>query len=262
MSTNFNFEKDKCWSCEFFSGQREFKDGIFFGEQVCTGNSGVCNNPRSNNYNKQVSENGWCWKYQKWGVLQSAIAREEDKRIQEQAEREQRQFYEQQERENQRQQEALRAERFRLEEERKRLEYERWYNSLTPEKRKQEDDRKEQERLKAEELRKQREEENRIKREKEEKEQKLNKKFQLIWAVLGLALFFTIIYLISAFSSLDHYNSLNNIVKDNTTWVEKGFVYTDRISEYTVKSIIGSVLCVLEILAIIITIFIYKRKKI
>ena len=159
MSTNFDFKKDKCWSCEFFSGQREFKDGIFFGEQVCTGNSGLCNNPRSSNYNKQISESGWCWKYQKWGVLQSAIARKEDERIQAQVEREQRQAFERQEREHQRQIEELQRERFRLEGERKRLEYERWYNSLSPEKRKQEDDRKEQERIRAEELRQQREDE-------------------------------------------------------------------------------------------------------
>ena len=257
MSTNSNFKQNKCWSCEFFSGKREYKKG-WFGDSVETDGGGICTNQSSFFHNnKKVREDDWCSCYQKWGVLQSAIAREEDKRIQEQAEREQRLFYEQQERENQRQQEALRAERFRLEEERKRLEYERWYNALTPEKRKQEDDRKEQERLKAEELRKQREEENRIKREKEEKQQKLNKKFQLIWAVLGLALFFTIIYLIYALSTLDYYNTLY-IIENSSKY---SFAY-GKIDEYKTKSVLGIFLCVLEIFIIIGTVVTYKRKKI
>lgn len=254
MSTNSNFKQNKCWSCEFFSGKREYKKG-WFGDSVETDDLGTCTNQKNFLHkNQTVLSSGWCSCYQKWGVLQSAIVREEDKRIQEQAEREQRQFYEQQERENQRQQELLRAERFRLEEERKRLEYERWYNSLSPEEKRREDERKEQERIKAEELRKQREEENKIKKEKEEKQQKLNKKVQLIWALVGLALFFTIIYLIFAFSTLDYYKTLYNI--------EAYDGFADRISEYTVKSIIGTVLCVLEILAIIITVVMYKKEKI
>ena len=266
MSTHSYFQKN-CWSCIFFSGRRDVKGG-FYG-YVETSNWGICTNQKCFHANDEVSDGYSCSYYQQCGGL---IATQEQKRAKEQAEREQkrateqaerkqeqiareqRQFYEQQERENPRQQEALRAERFRLEEERKRLEYERWYNSLTPEKRKQEDDRKEQERIKAEELRKQREEENKTKREKEEKQQKLNKKFQLIWALVGLALFFTIIYLIFAFSSLDYYKTLYNI--------ETYDGFADRISEYTIKCIIGTVLCVLEILAIIITAVMYKRKKI
>lgn len=55
MSTNSNFRKNKCWSCEFYSCKREYKKGIFFGDSVNCDNSGICSNKRSfNYYNKTV----------------------------------------------------------------------------------------------------------------------------------------------------------------------------------------------------------------
>lgn len=45
-----------------------------------TDGKGTCSNKRSDKYNHEVYENGWCWKYQKWGVLQSALTMEEHKR--------------------------------------------------------------------------------------------------------------------------------------------------------------------------------------
>lgn len=190
MSTNSNFKQNKCWSCEFFSGKREYKKG-WFGDSVETDDLGTCTNQK--NYlhkNQKVLSSGWCSCYQKWGVLQSAIAMQEQKKAQEQAGREQRQAFERQERENQRQQEELWAERFRLEAERKRLEYERWYNSLSEEERKQEDERKEQERLKAEELRKQREEEYKRQEEqrriKESERKRKIKQFGFVGAAIAI----------------------------------------------------------------------------
>ena len=80
MSVNSNFRKDKCWSCEFFSGKREFKRGIFFGDSVETDNRGKCTNKRSSEFNHEISDSNWCSKYQKWGVLQSALAMEQQKK--------------------------------------------------------------------------------------------------------------------------------------------------------------------------------------
>ena len=80
MSVNSNFRKDKCWSCEFFSGKREYKKGLLLGDSVYTDGRGKCTNKRSSDFNRDVDENRWCSKYQKWGVLQSTLAIEEQKK--------------------------------------------------------------------------------------------------------------------------------------------------------------------------------------
>ena len=74
MSVHSNFQKDRCWSCEFFCGQRKYKNGIVFGDSVETEAKGTCSNQRSSYCGKAVRDNDWCGKYQKWGVLQSALA--------------------------------------------------------------------------------------------------------------------------------------------------------------------------------------------
>lgn len=76
MSTNSNFKKNKCWSCEFFCGHRQYKKG-FFGDSVETDVKGICSNNRSSMNGKQIHEDNYCSKYQKWGILLSAIAKEE-----------------------------------------------------------------------------------------------------------------------------------------------------------------------------------------
>ena len=80
MSAHSNFKKDNCWSCEYFSGERKYDKGVFLGPSVYTGIKGKCSNTRSEKRNSQVFETGWCSKYQKWGVLQSALAIEEQKK--------------------------------------------------------------------------------------------------------------------------------------------------------------------------------------
>ncbi len=155
MSINSNFKKDKCWSCEFFCGPRKYKNGIVFGDSVETEAQGTCSNKRSSNCGKVVRENDWCGRYQKWGVLQSALAKQEQEQEQqwqvqkqmlaqrEEAARQRRTSEEYKQREN-----KLYEERSRLEEERKKLEFERWYASLPLEERERYD--AEQARLKAE----------------------------------------------------------------------------------------------------------------
>ena len=73
MSYHSNFRQDKCWSCEFFSGQREYNHGLF-GDSVHTSDKGICKCDRSQHRDKPVYEHGWCSRYQKWGVLQSTLA--------------------------------------------------------------------------------------------------------------------------------------------------------------------------------------------
>lgn len=80
MSSHSNFNKDKCWSCEYFSGKREYKKGVFLGDSVYTDIKGKCSNNRSTNYNHEIFEDDWCYKYQKWCALQSALAIEEQKK--------------------------------------------------------------------------------------------------------------------------------------------------------------------------------------
>lgn len=80
MSSHSNFNKDKCWSCEYYSGKREYKKGAFLGDSVYTDTRGKCSNNRSTNCNHEIFEDDWCSKYQKWGVLQSALAIEEQKK--------------------------------------------------------------------------------------------------------------------------------------------------------------------------------------
>lgn len=93
MSTNNNFKKNKCWSCEFFCGHRQYKNGFFFGDFVETDSKGICSNNRSSNNGKSIYEDNWCSKYQKWGVLLSAIAREEEKKRLAQQQKQQTQSY-------------------------------------------------------------------------------------------------------------------------------------------------------------------------
>ena len=76
MSYHSNFRQDKCWSCEFFSGQREYKHGLL-GDSVHTSDKGICKCDRSKQRDKPVYEHGWCSRYQKWGVLQSTLAQKQ-----------------------------------------------------------------------------------------------------------------------------------------------------------------------------------------
>lgn len=134
MSVNSNFRKNKCWSCEFFCGRREYKNGLF-SPYVSTDSFGICGCNRGPDSKKRVNEDHWCSKYQKWGVLEAYLANEkykeqqrlEERRIQE----ERRKAIEAQER----QERQLRAERERLRKERERLEHEKYLASLSPEER-------------------------------------------------------------------------------------------------------------------------------
>lgn len=135
MSINSNFKKDKCWSCEYYCGKRDYKRGVILGDSVSTDGRGTCSNKRSNNYNKSVNDDGWCSRYQKWGVLLSALALEAEKRESERIQAEQRREMQRIEAENERQRREMERERERMEIERRKLERERLLASMTPEER-------------------------------------------------------------------------------------------------------------------------------
>ena len=141
MSVNSNFKKNKCWSCEYYCGKREYKRGAFLGDSVYTDGKGTCSNTRSEKSGRDVYEDGWCSRYQKWGVLQSALAIEEQKRESQRIEYEQRREKQHIQDENNRREREMEREKIRLEEERKRIEYERWYKTLSLEEKAAEDSR-------------------------------------------------------------------------------------------------------------------------
>ncbi len=89
MSTHSNFKKDKCWSCEFFSAHRKLESGFIFGDSVHTDTNGTCCNSRSTDNGRTVNEEHWCSKYQKWSLLASKLAIEEQKKESERIIREQ-----------------------------------------------------------------------------------------------------------------------------------------------------------------------------
>ena len=128
MSSNSNFKKDKCWSCEYYAGKRDYKNSSLFGPSVQTDYQGICSCKNSHNYGKKISENDWCSKYQKWGVLQSYLTMEANKREQERVARQQQQVFNEQQKE-------IEKERNRIESERRQLEHEKWLASLSPEER-------------------------------------------------------------------------------------------------------------------------------
>ena len=168
MSYHSNNNQEKCWSCEFFCGERKYKTGIFLGDTTETSSTGTCSCKRSTNFNKSVSETGRCSKYQKWGVIASAIAKKENEELlRKQKQENERYKIEMQEEQRRAERECreLERERIALEQERKKLEYERWYASLSTEDKKTEDLRIEEERKKDE----REAEERRIRLEQEKK---------------------------------------------------------------------------------------------
>lgn len=170
MSYHNDDNQEKCWSCEFFCGERKRKSGIFLGNSTETSKTGTCSCRNSSHFNKTVFDTNWCSKYQKWGVIASSIAEKESqerlrKQKLENAKYEQELKAEQERAEKQRRE--LERERYALEWERRKLEYERWYASLS-----QEDKERENRRIEQEKARQAREaEERRIRYEQEKARQ-------------------------------------------------------------------------------------------
>lgn len=41
MSSNFNLNRQKCWSCEYFCGKRQIKNGLLMGTSVQSDATGI-----------------------------------------------------------------------------------------------------------------------------------------------------------------------------------------------------------------------------
>lgn len=87
-----------------------------------------------------MSESNYCSKYQKWGVLQAAIAREEANQAQLQQLQSERLAKEEVSRSLEREKCEIERERQAIAREKAELEHERWYLGLTTEERKKYDE--------------------------------------------------------------------------------------------------------------------------
>lgn len=183
MSYHNDDNQEKCWSCEFFCGERKRKSGIFLGNSTETSKTGTCSCRNSSHFNKTVFDTNWCSKYQKWGVIASSIAEKESQ------ERLRKQQLENAKYEQQLKAEQERAEKKRreLERERHALEYQRWYSSLSLEDKEKEKARltreAEENRIRYEQEKREKEEQRRLKAELDKRKRK-NK--IIIGACLGI----------------------------------------------------------------------------
>ena len=94
MSSNFSLDKQKCWSCEYFQGAREVKEGLLSGVSIKTSDTGICGCARSREKGKRIRENDWCAKYQRWSAIQAILDTEAQKKEAERVKREQRRIQE------------------------------------------------------------------------------------------------------------------------------------------------------------------------
>lgn len=191
MSYHNDDNQEKCWSCEFFCGERKRKSGIFLGNSTETSKTGTCSCRNSSHFNKTVFDTNWCSKYQKWGVIASSIAEKESQ------ERLRKQQLENAKYEQQLKAEQERAEKKRreLERERSALEYQRWYSSLSLEDKEKEKARltreAEENRIRYEQEKREKEEQRRLKAELDKRKRK-NK--IIIGACLGIIFVLMLIF--------------------------------------------------------------------
>lgn len=191
MSYHNDDNQEKCWSCEFFCGERKRKSGIFLGNSTETSKTGTCSCRNSSHFNKTVFDTNWCSKYQKWGVIASSIAEKESQ------ERLRKQQLENAKYEQQLKAEQERAEKKRreLERERHALEYQRWYSSLSLEDKEKEKARltreAEENRIRYEQEKREKEEQRRLKAELDKRKRK-NK--IIIGACLGIIFVLMLIF--------------------------------------------------------------------
>lgn len=244
MSSNFNLNKQKCWSCEYFCGKRQIKNSLLMGTSVETDDTGICGCKRGAEEGKTIGENDRCSKYHRWGAIQSLLVAEQQKKQQQQAER---QLQEQQRNiraEQEREQRRLSEERERLREEREELEHERYLASLSPEERKRVEEEEERKRqaiidraiaiVAAQKAKKKREEEQLAIKANEKKLKSLRSKpitAGIIAGAIGLGAFF--------FSWIPHWIALFNKMSAEEmlrAWVDLGYSATDeQVLKYQAK---------------------------
>lgn len=181
-ASEFNLKKEKCLSCQYYSGCHGVTSGFLTGDKIEYEENGICSKKGTKNYPYKTYAKGWC---PKW-TRDSRISLEISKKERYEAEQKQRHLEYDRRIENERRDRELRAERDRivaerraLEKEREKLRYEKWYNSLSESERIAEDKRIEEERIQQKVM----QEALRTKAEKEREERK--KKERKIKIVVG-----------------------------------------------------------------------------
>lgn len=201
-----NIKQKCCWSCKYYAGERDYKNGFFFGSSFDVDERGQCTKNKGNNRDGSTIYSWYCSHYERAGDVAAYIKQEEAEREAKRQQREaeslnlEKQRKERQLREESRRQERelevertrIANERLALERERKKLEYERWYSSLSDEEKVLEDKRVEEQRKKEEEERKERErqyaiyqEQERQRRERETIKARKRKKV-IIFSTVGI----------------------------------------------------------------------------
>lgn len=166
MKRSISSIKQKCcWSCKYYAGERDYKNGFFFGSSFEVDERGQCTKNKGNNRDGSTIYSWYCSHYERAGDVAAYIKQEETEREAKRQQREaeslnlEKQRKERQLREESRRQERelevgrtrIANERLALERERKKFEYERWYSSLSDEERALENKRVEGQRKKEEE---------------------------------------------------------------------------------------------------------------
>lgn len=137
MGSHSNFNKEKCWSCAFFVGNR--KVSTFLVKSVMTDSMGTCTCKGCPDCGKKVQEDHWCRKWQIDSITSNLKAEAESKKAIEQQRREADRLAQEEERQRMAQQKELDRQRRVIERERLKLEHDKWYASLSPEERAAED---------------------------------------------------------------------------------------------------------------------------
>ncbi len=142
---NFTIKDKKCGTCEFCAVDRNIKNGMLGKSLETKKDKGVCT---KRNNNSQVSVGmSPCPKYKRWATIEAELMKikqlKEDKKKEQQEHNQQIRQNELEKRTNEeilRNQRELERENRRLKNHIEKQEYEQWYNSLTEEEKKLEDD--------------------------------------------------------------------------------------------------------------------------
>ena len=139
MKRSISSIKQKCcWSCKYYAGGRDYKNGFFFGSSFEVDERGQCTKNKGNNRDGSTIYSWHCSHYERAGDVATYIKQEEAEREAKRQQREagslnlEKQRKERQLREESRRQERelevertrIANERLALERERKKLEYE------------------------------------------------------------------------------------------------------------------------------------------
>ena len=120
-----NIKQKRCWSCKYYAGERDYKNGFFFGSSFEVDERGQCTKNKGNNRDGSTIYSWYCSHYERAGDVAAYIKQEEAEREAKRQQREAKSLnLEKQRKERQLMEESRRQER-ELEVERTRIANER-----------------------------------------------------------------------------------------------------------------------------------------